>query len=76
MLKQNRAAHHMRGYCQPPSGGCVLKLMVFKLLFQINNQPPSGGCVLKPAVYDGLSKGRYQPPSGGCVLKPIRAVLN
>ena len=35
---------------QPPSGGCVLKLFLFGLLFQFTPQPPSGGCVLKRAI--------------------------
>ena len=33
---------------QPPSGGCVLKLIVWHLLSSFKMQPPSGGCVLKP----------------------------
>ena len=62
--------------CQPPSGGCVLKLPSFYQLFQLLSQPPSGGCVLKPvnesfAHFDGT-----QPPSGGCVLKLFSAAEN
>ena len=32
---------------QPPSGGCVLKLIEVAYLDVALNQPPSGGCVLK-----------------------------
>ena len=32
---------------QPPSGGCVLKLISGFQVFKRINQPPSGGCVLK-----------------------------
>ena len=54
---------------QPPSGGCVLKLVK---LFLLNNQavqPPSGGCVLKLLRVRPESCQSAQPPSGGCVLK-------
>ena len=33
---------------QPPSGGCVLKLLILRLPACLKRQPPSGGCVLKP----------------------------
>ena len=32
---------------QPPSGGCVLKLKIKRLVQKKIPQPPSGGCVLK-----------------------------
>ena len=32
---------------QPPSGGCVLKLIWAVRMAMVTNQPPSGGCVLK-----------------------------
>ena len=35
---------------QPPSGGCVLKLITVKFTLMIGCQPPSGGCVLKQIV--------------------------
>ena len=41
--------------CQPPSGGCVLKLFVLNLPFLDFGQPPSGGCVLKPQMVGGGS---------------------
>ena len=34
---------------QPPSGGCVLKLLDTIAEYMGKSQPPSGGCVLKPA---------------------------
>ena len=34
---------------QPPSGGCVLKLLSEEDGAWTLNQPPSGGCVLKRA---------------------------
>ena len=36
---------------QPPSGGCVLKLLTYRKDKMKKSQPPSGGCVLK---LDGL----------------------
>ena len=36
------------GFCQPPSGGCVLKPDCDPMEYQKFGQPPSGGCVLKP----------------------------
>ena len=38
----------MKRLAQPPSGGCVLKLVVAVHVFERGTQPPSGGCVLKP----------------------------
>ena len=32
---------------QPPSGGCVLKLLHYRYHLCLKWQPPSGGCVLK-----------------------------
>ena len=32
---------------QPPSGGCVLKLLYIVIAGRRSAQPPSGGCVLK-----------------------------
>ncbi|EFH22201.1 hypothetical protein NEIPOLOT_02204 [Neisseria polysaccharea ATCC 43768] len=40
-------------YCQPPSGGCVLKPIGVLKIFQYGIQPPSGGCVLKQNVIFG-----------------------
>ena len=54
---------------QPPSGGCVLKLINVKKKFYGTNQPPSGGCVLKLIRPYRPYLFFYQPPSGGCVLK-------
>ena len=34
---------------QPPSGGCVLKLLNTYYAPKMEEQPPSGGCVLKLA---------------------------
>ena len=36
--------------CQPPSGGCVLKLRHQTHGKPRLTQPPSGGCVLKPQI--------------------------
>ncbi len=56
--------------CQPPSGGCVLKLMDKNgYRFEVVPQPPSGGCVLKLSQCLLTRKACVQPPSGGCVLK-------
>ena len=60
-------AHH-----QPPSGGCVLKQLLFYGFVFLVFQPPSGGCVLKQLRSAWTRKTFIQPPSGGCVLKPTR----
>ena len=36
-----------QGHLQPPSGGCVLKPIVGRVIQMLRAQPPSGGCVLK-----------------------------
>ena len=55
--------------CQPPSGGCVLKLSLFISSCGKICQPPSGGCVLKQDPIPLIRAILTQPPSGGCVLK-------
>ena len=56
---------------QPPSGGCVLKLVPpLPEVTQKPIQPPSGGCVLKRQAVAAVARQAVQPPSGGCVLKP------
>ena len=57
---------------QPPSGGCVLKLLLVMEMASLTGQPPSGGCVLKPNLYEYPLDSQNQPPSGGCVLKLAR----
>ena len=54
---------------QPPSGGCVLKLLLVVSVLKIFCQPPSGGCVLKLPFSERDARYGAQPPSGGCVLK-------
>ena len=52
MLKQNMGFLLITNGCQPPSGGCVLKLLVILSLSNILFvQPPSGGCVLKHGIH-------------------------
>ena len=41
------AERHINDRIQPPSGGCVLKLISQKQNILEISQPPSGGCVLK-----------------------------
>ena len=55
---------------QPPSGGCVLKLVHGFAHTRARVQPPSGGCVLKQGLGGRFLAAGSQPPSGGCVLKP------
>ena len=69
MLKRNRQIVSKEAVAQPPSGGCVLKLIVPTVWKSEHNQPPSGGCVLKLADVSDKQRRPYQPPSGGCVLK-------
>ncbi len=45
--------------CQPPSGGCVLKLFGAARLRFARRQPPSGGCVLKPPQRTENDKSRH-----------------
>ena len=62
-------------FCQPPSGGCVLKQLRAARNALFLAQPPSGGCVLKRGIRRQLKIYRLaQPPSGGCVLKHAPAV--
>ena len=48
MLKHGEARAENDEFVQPPSGGCVLKLLVIVESMIRQSQPPSGGCVLKP----------------------------
>ena len=47
MLKRACDGHHIKRHRQPPSGGCVLKRIIYNAVAVTNFQPPSGGCVLK-----------------------------
>ena len=47
------AERHINDRIQPPSGGCVLKLISQKQNILEISQPPSGGCVLKHQYIDG-----------------------
>ena len=47
MLKHLSASLPAPAELQPPSGGCVLKLLIARLRHLRKTQPPSGGCVLK-----------------------------
>ena len=70
MLKPKSALKELLGTDQPPSGGCVLKLLQNDKLPPLpGGQPPSGGCVLKHEFFAGFVADDAQPPSGGCVLK-------
>ncbi|EEP68235.1 hypothetical protein GCWU000324_02487 [Kingella oralis ATCC 51147] len=48
MLKHIRQCQPLSRGRQPPSGGCVLKQILFQSFHFGISQPPSGGCVLKP----------------------------
>ena len=69
MLKQVGSIIITGGNIQPPSGGCVLKLLLGGRNGAFVNQPPSGGCVLKHIAAECADEFAVQPPSGGCVLK-------
>ena len=63
MLKLQDVDIAVRNAEQPPSGGCVLKLISDNFLTQGMSQPPSGGCVLKrPActVADKLQAAAFR----------------
>ena len=47
MLKHLHTLQQAQKKRQPPSGGCVLKLVEEGLETCLECQPPSGGCVLK-----------------------------
>ena len=75
MLKRQFFGAEYASVAQPPSGGCVLKLIMQVEKDFKNVQPPSGGCVLKQmATQLQKLKQRRQPPSGGCVLKPLDGI--
>ena len=71
-MKQKRREKFEEWRDQPPSGGCVLKLLILTMPTPIIVQPPSGGCVLKLLLSCRLFEKLTQPPSGGCVLKQKR----
>ena len=70
MLKLPKFRKIGRVVDQPPSGGCVLKLIIKITVHHQSHQPPSGGCVLKHLIAIIIFYYWIQPPSGGCVLKP------
>ena len=70
MLKPILATVGWYGWCQPPLGGCVLKLNLKWEQIDLMRQPPLGGCVLKLHSLIYLPPELCQPPLGGCVLKP------
>ena len=47
MLKLKLKEKPKKWGSQPPSGGCVLKLLFLLAVIALKIQPPSGGCVLK-----------------------------
>ena len=49
---------------QPPSGGCVLKLLEASEQSRVECQPPSGGCVLKPTEDKPAYSGKYPAAFG------------
>ena len=51
MLKPNLYEYPLYSLNQPPSGGCVLKLLKTETVVLALIQPPSGGCVLKQRRY-------------------------
>ena len=66
----------MKAAFQPPSGGCVLKLLLGLSFESFAGQPPSGGCVLKQRQRRAAHSRPTQPPSGGCVLKPTISAVS
>ena len=54
MLKQMPMRKYDFAGSQPPSGGCVLKLIPLVEHIEQSLQPPSGGCVLKHYVNIGI----------------------
>ena len=60
---------------QPPSGGCVLKLLILSVLNGIRMPAAFGRLCVE--TYEGLSVATegIQPPSGGCVLKHLYRLL-
>ena len=55
---------------QPPSGGCVLKLLTVHQLVFVLSAAFGRLCVetVRSSIY---WRSECQPPSGGCVLKPF-----
>ena len=51
MLKRLLFRQNLLIPLQPPSGGCVLKLLALGRTYFTILQPPSGGCVLKQQVF-------------------------
>ena len=56
---------------QPPSGGCVLKLLVFPFFAILINAATFGWLCVETMRWRSVFMLSLQPPSGGCVLKQI-----
>ena len=63
-------------YLQPPSGGCVLKLLLSPC-YAIDRQAATFGWLCVETLKSKRDRqDRYrQPPSGGCVLKRLKFEL-
>ena len=64
MLKHNIVNRSSSNYFQPPSGGCVLKLLPIQTRVCWRSQPPSGGCVLKLLIVDTDTFKRFPAAFG------------
>ena len=53
---------------QPPSGGCVLKHVIYSMTFR-NFSAAFGRLCVETFVFQSSVLWSKQPPSGGCVLK-------
>ena len=54
---------------QPPSGGCVLKLLIVKTHILYKVAAAFGRLCVETGMQILSALAKWQPPSGGCVLK-------
>ena len=75
MLKHQAGRQSEAHTIQPPSGGCVLKLMAEGRSTRIYPPAAFGRLCVETALRNAVSKAAGQPPSGGCVLKPLQLAI-
>ena len=72
MLKRHSAGMGRGSGGQPPSGGCVLKLVIESSANSNAKQPPSGGCVLKLGRIGLRIKRRFAAAFGRLCVETMR----
>ena len=69
MLKLAGVRHDHHFQIQPPSGGCVLKLLNALICSTVMASAAFGRLCVETVATSEKYTDKNQPPSGGCVLK-------